>query len=69
MDIIMDISNNMNRFSDDQSIAHYTPICYKLTEEEVIQNGGVTCISGYCMCLDKTTCECLENMKKNWNLK
>jgi hypothetical protein len=61
----MDISNNMNRFSENQSIDHYTPICYKLTEEEVIKHRG----SSYCMCLDKTTCECLENMKKNFNLK
>ncbi len=51
---------NLNtRFSSRKYITHYTHICYKLNEKEVIKSGGITCISSYCGCIDKTNCDCL----------
>jgi len=67
------MSNNSNtqkvnlnmRFSSEEDITHYTPISYKLNEKEVIKNGGVTCIGGYCRCRDKTKCDCLKKLQMN----
>jgi hypothetical protein len=55
-----------NRFSAEEDISHYTPICYTLTEQESIQT-GITCIGGYCRCIDKTKCDCLAKMKLSVN--
>lgn len=60
-----DTNNHKNmRFSHEEDITHYTPIVYKLNETEVIKNGGVTCISSYCRCIDKTKCDCLTKLKQ-----
>jgi hypothetical protein len=50
------------RFSEEESIAHYTGICYKLNEEEVVNSGGITCIGKNCICRDKTQCSCLQKL-------
>lgn len=52
------------RFSHEEDITHYTSIVYKLNETEVIKNGGITCIGGSCMCIDKTKCDCLTKIKQ-----
>lgn len=49
------------RFSREEDLTHYTPIVYKLNEKEVIKSGGVTCIGGYCRCIDKN-CDCLSKL-------
>lgn len=48
-----------NRFSREEDISHYTPIYYKLTAEETINNGGILCAASYCTCIYKANCECL----------
>ena len=42
-----------SRFSDEESIAHYTVIVYKLNQD---LNDGITCVGHYCMCRGKCTC-------------
>ena len=55
---------NSHRFSTEAgSYAHYTPCVYALTKEET-EKCGILSIGGYCRCVDKTTCCCLEKMKK-----
>ena len=58
MSDISDISNNYIRFSEEESIAHYTVISHKFTPKEIIQNGGITSIATYCKCRNKTNCNC-----------
>jgi hypothetical protein len=48
-----------NRFSREEDISYYTPIYYKLTATETINNGGITCVGCYCTCIYKPKCECL----------
>lgn len=61
-------NNNLkDRFSDEESISDYTPIIYKLTEDEIIKNGGVRLVGGYCRCKDKNTCNCVKKIKQFFN--
>jgi hypothetical protein len=57
-----DKGNLKKRFSSEESICHYTTITYKLNENEIIKNGGVTCIGSYCRCRDKKNCDCLKKI-------
>jgi hypothetical protein len=66
------IKNNINvnintRFSNEQSISNYTSVVYELTPEEVIKSGGVTCVGKYCVCLNKSKCNCLLKLKTVFN--
>ena len=56
-------------FSSQESIYHYTSILYKVTEEEVIKNGGILSIGGYCRCKgnDKNNCDCLNKILQSIN--
>ena len=56
-------ANIVSRFSDKESTSHYTSIVYTLSPEEVVKNGGITCIGGYCKCRNKSKCSCLQNIK------
>lgn len=56
-----------NRFLSKEDISHYTPICYKLSEEER-KHTIITCIGGYCKCIDKSKCDCYNNLKNNFKL-
>ena len=62
------MSNNNNltdRFSEEESISHYTPIIYEVTEDK---NGGARSVVGtYCRCKDKITCDCVKKMKQYFN--
>jgi hypothetical protein len=62
-------NTNAIRFSSQESIYHYTSIFYKFTEEEVIKNGGILSICGYCRCKgnDKNNCDCLNKMIQSIN--
>lgn len=55
------------RFSHEEDITHYTSIVYKLNKREVMKNGGVTCIGGYCRCIDKTKFNSLTKLKQFLN--
>ena len=57
--------NSDMRFSSEEDTSHYTPIVYKLNENEVIKS-GVTCICSYCKCKDKTNCNCLTKLKRSF---
>jgi hypothetical protein len=64
-DTINNKINQNKRFSREEDISHYTSIFYKLNETEVIKNGGITCIGGYCRCIDnKINCDCLTKLKQ-----
>ena len=54
------------RFScEAEDISHYTPVVYKLSAIEVINNGGITCISTYCRCINKINCDCLKKLRQS----